>query len=203
VDDVDQQGMPAREIDEGRRQPSPDQAPLRSVSRFPQGRARQKDPEPGEKREIVERGVTRAVDPERQEPVEPDGHALQGEREGRAHAEDGGSGGGTGRRLGSFEGQPVEEDRGPQAVEDPEVDGRGAVKDESHRSEQEDDEQGGKEILGREPGRGGASAFSPGSIPASRSTARSGPRPRSRPNGWGKKHQGAAALTWPSIVGIY
>jgi hypothetical protein len=53
MDDVNQQGMPARGVDEGRGQAPVDEALLGGIDRFAQGRSRQEDAQPGKKRELI------------------------------------------------------------------------------------------------------------------------------------------------------
>ena len=178
MDDIDQQRMASGGVDERLREAPRQKAAPEGVGRFAQSRADQEDPEPWKQGEIVERREQRAVDPERQKPIEADGHLFVQDPERHPHPKDERAPGGAGDRPGLFEGRAIEQDRDRQALEDPKIDGRGRIEEIGRRSDRErhgqkpqapaqvapahraadareDDEEPGEEILSHRPGDAG------------------------------------------------
>ena len=118
------------------------------------------------------------MDPERQQPIEADGQPFFQDRERRAKTNDERAPGGTDDRPGLCESRAIDEHRDRQALEYPEIDGRGRIEDvrcdcDGERYGQklqapahvapaqrtahprQDDEESGEEVLGRRPGHAG------------------------------------------------
>ncbi len=173
--DVDQQRMASSGVDERLRQAPRQEAPPGGIDQPAQRGSNQKNAEPGDQGEIVERGITRAVDPERQQPIETDRHALFKKVKRRAEPENENTPSRAGDRPGFLERRSVDQDRDGKQLEDAEPDGRGWVEDVGDRSDsdrhgqepqapadiapgqraarpRQDDEEPGEEVLGHCPG---------------------------------------------------
>ena len=137
MEDVDQKRMTSGGVHECLRQAPRQEAPPRGIDRPSERGSDQKNAEPGNQGEIVERGVAWAVDPERQQPIETDLHALLQQVKRRAEPKNEHTPSRAGNRPGFLECCTKDQDRDRKQLEDAEPYGRGRIEHIGDRSENE------------------------------------------------------------------
>jgi len=135
MEDVDKKRMAAGSIDEHLRQAPGQEAPPGGIDRPSQCGSDQKNPEPWDQRKIVERGVARAVDAERQQPIEVDGHAFFQQVNHRGESQKKNTPDRAGDGLGLLERHAEYQDGNGEKLEDAEPDSRRRVENISDRGD--------------------------------------------------------------------